>query len=333
MKRALLSAVLVRTRVASLVQPLVRWTGVIGLNYHRIGDGGASPFDRGIWSASAAGFDEQLAALKRDADVVSVDDLDERHARRRGRSVLITFDDGYLDNYTTAFPLLKRHGLPATFFVTTGFLDTPRLPWWDEIAWMMRSARGAHLDLPGFIPTRVAFDEPSREQAVRTVLRAFKATPTDGTEAFLSALALATGAGRYDPEQARSLWMTWDMIRELRASGMSIGGHTIDHPILAQMSDEGQRDQITGCAARLESELGERMRWFAYPVGTRQAFNEATRACLRACGVELGFSYYGGFRRFDDWDPFDVRRMSVEHTTSLDEFRARVLLPQVFARS
>ena len=117
---------------------LARWTGLVGLNYLRIGDGRQSPFDRGLWSATAEAFDEQLAWIKKNYDVVSPADLP---AAKSGRRVIITFDDGYRDNYTAAFPVLQRHGLPATFFVATGFIDEPRLPWWDEIAWMVRSSK------------------------------------------------------------------------------------------------------------------------------------------------------------------------------------------------
>ncbi len=68
-------------------------------------------------------------------------------AAKRGRYGMITFDDGYRDNHATALPILKREGVTATFFVATGFIDAPRLPWWDEIAWMVRTSRQDGLEL------------------------------------------------------------------------------------------------------------------------------------------------------------------------------------------
>jgi peptidoglycan/xylan/chitin deacetylase (PgdA/CDA1 family) len=332
MKRELLAAALVRSGAALALRSLGRWAGVMGLNYHRIGRGKDTPFDRALWSASPEAFEEQLVFLKRHTDVIAIDDLPTVIARGRGRYTLITFDDGYRDNYLVAFPLLKRHGLTATFFVSTGFLDSPRLPWWDEIAWMVRTSPRRRIELAPYFSTPIVYDEPEREGSVRALLRAFKAMPSSATDAYLDAIASATETGRYRLPDVLSLWMTWEMVREMRVHGMAIGGHTADHVVLARLSEERQRAQINGCAQRLQAELGEPMRWFSYPVGGLQAFNQATRRCLVECGVEYAFSYYGGVRTFDDWDRYDIRRIAIESETDSDLFRAMVLLPQVFAR-
>lgn len=332
MKKELLASVLVRSGAALALRSLGRWAGVMGLNYHRIGQGHDGPFDRSLWSASPEAFDEHLMFLKRHTDVISVADLSTAIARKRGRYTLITFDDGYRDNYLVAFPILKRHGLTATFFVSTGFLDVPRLPWWDEIAWMVRTSPRRRIELEPYLSAPIVFDEPDREGAVRALLRAFKTMSSSATDAYLDAIASATESGRYRPTDVSALWMTWEMVREMRAHGMAIGGHTTDHVVLARLPEAEQRAQITGCAQRLQAELGEPMRWFSYPVGGIHAFNEATRRCLVECQVEYAFSYYGGVRTFADWDSYDVRRLAIEPEIGSDLFRATVLLPQVFAR-
>ncbi|OYW11516.1 MAG: polysaccharide deacetylase, partial [Planctomycetales bacterium 12-60-4] len=101
------------------------WRGLLVLNYHRIGDGRHSPLDRNLWSATTEEFEQQVRAISRNFDVVGIDDLDSLVRHPRGRYVLITFDDGYLDNYTEAFPILKSYNAKGVFFVTTGFLDVP----------------------------------------------------------------------------------------------------------------------------------------------------------------------------------------------------------------
>jgi peptidoglycan/xylan/chitin deacetylase (PgdA/CDA1 family) len=114
---------------------------------------------------------------------------------------------------------------------------------------------------------------------------------------------------------------------------MSIGGHTINHPILAQMLPEQQWQEISGCGERFKEELGEPMLYFSYPVGGLGSFNDDTRACLEKAGVRYAFSYYGGFRRFDEWDKYDIRRIAVESYIGTDWFRAIVTLPQFFGRA
>lgn len=116
----------VPANLRTLAGHVARWTGVVGLNYHRIGDGRRSVFDRGLWSATPEDFDVQVGYLKKNFDVVSPTDLAHVADTRRGRHVIITFDDGYRDNYTAAFPVLRAHHVAATFFIATGYIDTPR---------------------------------------------------------------------------------------------------------------------------------------------------------------------------------------------------------------
>jgi peptidoglycan/xylan/chitin deacetylase (PgdA/CDA1 family) len=331
MKRELLARLMERTRLQKRLDTLPSWSGVLALNYHRIGDGSRSLFDRDLWSADAAGFEEQVAYLQRHFEVISPADLAQLVPRRRGRFVIITFDDGYIDNYRVAFPILKQYSVPATFFICTGFLDRPRLAWWDEIAWMVRTSPRSEVYVPRWMSAPVLFDEPAREQAVCRLLRAYKSLPSYFTRAFLDDLARAAGTGRFRAEDAASEWMSWDMVREMKAAGMTIGGHTVNHPVLSQMSRARQAEEIAGCGRRLAEVLGEPMRYFSYPDGKPYAFTADTRSCLEEAGVELAFSYYGGFRRFADWDAYDVRRLAVEPYTA-PWFRPMMTLPQLFGR-
>lgn len=308
---------------------LAKWRGVLGLNYHRIGDGRASLFDRGLWSATGDGFDKQVRYLKANFDVIGPDEIPDAVTSRRGRHVLVTFDDGYLDNYTVAFPILKSNGVKAAFFITTGFIDEPRLPWWDEIAWMVRTSDRSTLSIPAFLPATVQVDEPGRERAVLILLRACFALPSGQISTFLEAVAEATGTSRPPLQVADGgrLWMTWGMIREMHSAGMSIGGHTVSHPVLSQLSRDEQRAEIAGCERRIREELHIPMRTFAYPFGLQGSFNLDSRECLRELSVTTAFSYYGGFRRLSAWDYYDIPRIAVEQNLAFEEFRANVMFP------
>jgi peptidoglycan/xylan/chitin deacetylase (PgdA/CDA1 family) len=145
-------------------------------------------------------------------------------------------------------------------------------------------------------------------------------------------LAEATGSGRYPRASYPDPWMTWDMVREMLAQGMEIGGHTVHHPVLSRMPCEAQFEEIAQCVKRLYTELGQSVRAFSYPVGKPSAFNEDTRACLKRVGIDFAFSYYGGLRREADWDPYDIRRVAIESDIGLAQFRSLVRLPQMLAR-
>lgn len=329
--RQLVTSFLSRSGVGFLMKRTIPWSGVLVLNYHRIGNPANSPFDRALWSATSEKFFKQVQFLKASLDIISPDDLTTAVRSRRGRFCLITFDDGYRDNFENAFPILKAARVPATFFVVTGFLDTSTVPWWDEIAWMVRTSTRDRLDLPEWLPAAVRLNRPDCETAIWQLLRTFKKLPGEATERYLDVLADATGSGRCGAAMGRNLWMDWDMLREMRASGMTIGGHTMNHPVLARATPPRQREEILGCGRRLAEALGEPMRYFSYPVGGRQAFDAVTRNCLREAGVRFAFSYYGGFRRFRDWDDYDVRRVPIENCMTSDCLRAIVSSPMLFA--
>jgi peptidoglycan/xylan/chitin deacetylase (PgdA/CDA1 family) len=331
MRPALLSAVVGRAGLRSLLGRIFQWSGVLVLNYHRVGDGNGTVFDRGLWSSAGDAFVDQVRFCKAHFDVIAPDDLPHVLARARGRHVLFTFDDGYRDNYEVAFPILRSERVPATFFVATGFIDSPRVPWWDEIAWMVRTSPKDAADLPRWFRAPVRFDKPDCEGAIRTLLRTYKAIRGEATGAYLDDIADTTQSGRYDQQAGADWWMTWDMLREMRAGGMTIGGHTVNHPVLSQLLREVQLEEIETCSRRLAAELGQPMRYFSYPVGGSRAFDAVTRECLKEVGVWYAFSYYAGYRRFHDWDDYDIRRVPVESCLTADWFRSIVVLPQLFA--
>ena len=307
------------------------WPGVLGLAYHRVGEPRASLFDHELWSATPEQFDTQIRCLKRHCDIIGPGDLPEALRSRSSRCVLITFDDGYRDNFEQALPILRSHGVGATFFISTGFIDSPRPSWWDEIAWMVRSSPRRGLGPSRWLAAPLRFDRPGCHRAIRRLLGIYKSLEGVQAAEFIRYLADATGSGRCDASAVQGTWMTWDMIRQMRREGMWIGGHTVGHPILARLGVEGQRDEITGCARRLREELGQPMKWFSYPRGKRDSFNHHTRACLGEAGVEYAFSYYGGCSRFNRWDRFDLRRTAIEMDVTRPGFEAMLTLPQVFA--
>jgi peptidoglycan/xylan/chitin deacetylase (PgdA/CDA1 family) len=330
-KRQRLAAVLGKTGLRSIFAKLLPGAGILGLNYHRIGEAGASPLDRDLWSACEEAFDEQLAYLKLHCDVITPDDIDEVRRKPRGIHVLVTFDDGYGDNYELAYRALRRHGLPATFFIATGFIDRPRLPWWDEIAAIVTSTPLDALRLEPWFPAPLPLGEPEQRQAAkRALLAAYKRLPNAEAAAMLDHLRQIAGVDTRD--LAESLWMSWDMLREMAANGMTIGGHTVNHVILSRVPKEEQWREIADCARRIEQEIGTPMRYFAYPVGKRNSFDSDTTECLRRIGVRYAFTYYGGFATADA-NPYDMPRMAIEPHVDREWFRAMLEMPRIFCRA
>jgi peptidoglycan/xylan/chitin deacetylase (PgdA/CDA1 family) len=178
------------------------------------------------------------------------------------RAVVITFDDGYADNFQVALPVLQHYRLPATFFVAAGFLDGGCM-FNDLVVEACRVApTGAwHTGVEGVGTVQVA-DVPARVQLAGQIIGRLKYLGAD--ERLAAARDLLRSAGGTQPEH---IMMESDEVRALHRAGMEIGGHTQSHPILARLaSDEAEREIRAGKAA-LESLLGARLSHFAYPNG------------------------------------------------------------------
>jgi len=258
----------------------------------------------------AARFDAVMSMLASNFNVVRLGELPDRLARQTvpRRAVSITFDDGYADNYTVACPILKRHGLHATFFVASGFLDGGVM-WNDEVIAALRGCRLPELDLAWLGLGRVALGPAAaRRDAIESILRKLKYLSLAQRRETLD--RLWSQAGGAPP---RDLMLSTEQLRALRSEGMDIGGHTKAHPILAVLSASEAEEQIVGDRTRLTNLLGEAPRLFAYPNGKPGADYARSHVDLvRNAGYEAAFSTAPGsagrdsdlfqLPRFTPWD-------------------------------
>ncbi|MDE2592779.1 MAG: polysaccharide deacetylase family protein [Burkholderiales bacterium] len=328
-KRELLARLLYQSGVGGVLRHWGGWNGLLVLNYHRVGDWASSPWDKDLYSASAEDFDAQMRFFKSEFDVIGSADLPDIQ-NRRGRYVQVTFDDGYRDNHDVAFPILKSHGLTATFFVCTGFLDHGGVPWWDELAWIIR--RAPEDELPAFrgFPT-MSLKHGGRLHAIRALNDAFDVMSDAKRIGFLDELADVTQTGRCPPEEGQHLWMTWDMAREMHRNGMTIGGHTLNHVELSRLSKAEQLEEVKGSCNRIEAELGTPVTIFSYPYGTKRSFDANTRLALAEAGIRYGYSYNGGFQKTGAWDNYNIKRIAVETSVSVALLKGMATLPQLLA--
>lgn len=231
------------------------------LIYHRVV---AEPDPLAPDEVCASEFDWQLAVLKRWFAVIPLREA-AAHLRRGTlpvRSACVTFDDGYADNATVALPILRRHSVPATFFVATGFLDGGRM-WNDSVIETVRSARGDTLDARSVGLDELPISTPAlRRQAIEKLLGTLKYLPLEERQKQVDRLASeSSGALPSD------LMMTGDQVRQLHANGMEIGGHTATHPILTGLDPGRATREIEDGRRRLEEITGSPVKVFAYPNG------------------------------------------------------------------
>ena len=224
------------------------------------------------------------------------------------RAMAISFDDGYADNEELAAPILKRLGLSATFFVSTGFLGGACM-WNDRVIEALRACRSDELDLArtglGSFPMSSV---EARREAIACILKSIKHLEPERRREATEAVVAACG-GHETPE----LMMRPEQVRHLNEMGMELGAHTRTHPILKRLGAAEAREEMGGSKETLEQLLGTHVELFAYPNGVPGQDYDAEHVDMaRQCGFRAAVSTAWGaasmrsdrfqLPRFTPWD-------------------------------
>lgn len=310
--------------------------GLLVVLYHRVvplAEVGA--LDPDLVDATPEDFDQQMAYLRQHHRPVSVEDVLEAH--RAGRdlapgSVLVTFDDGYLDNFEHALPALERHGIQGLFFISTGHLSERTLFWWERLSLMVRrsAVQKAHLDYPAAEDLDLS-GPAAKVRVVRRLNRIVKDHFGLDLERFYAELerALAvTWDANEEHRLADGVLMKWDHVRAMRRAGMGIGSHTRAHRVLQTLPHDVLADELCASRAKLELELGEPVTTIAYPVGKPIAHIAPVRRAVAQAGYELGFTTRAGLNRLSKSpDPLDLHRLSIDREIPIALKRTWMALP------
>jgi peptidoglycan/xylan/chitin deacetylase (PgdA/CDA1 family) len=263
----------------------------------------------------SAEFDRDLRRIGAMFNVIPLLDA-VRHSAARTlppRAACITFDDGYADNAEVALPVLQRHHLPATFFIATGFLNGGRM-WNDSVIEMVRRAPDGALDFSAFgLGVHPVGSVAQRQAAIKALIGQLKYLPMDERLSMVSRLVDAVGIAL-----PTNLMMTTSQVLQLHLSGMGIGAHTVNHPILASIGLDAARAEIAQGKQALEEMIGEPVRLFAYPNGKPDADYRAEHVTLvKELGFEGAVSTAWGackgapdihqLPRFSPWDRTPMR--------------------------
>ena len=307
------------------------------LAYHRVLDvpnEQSHPTDPDLVSASTEAFERQMRFVIRHFRPVSFSDVVDAIEDQRPlppRSLIVSFDDGHLDNYANAFPVLRALGIPATIFLSTAYIGTDQMYWFERVALLMYSAPSGNLQLQCMVFSVDLGDVSSRRLATAALLFKLKRVPNGQRLACLSELegrlAYHIPEGLTPPRSA----LSWDEVREMSRHGIEFGSHCVTHPILTQLDDDVLLQELAESRVKIRNEIGRDLPVIAYPVGKRDAFDVRVVNAARACGYKLGISYETGVNNLSRMDHFSIRRFAVERYTSPGLFKAMLTLPRIFA--
>jgi len=272
-------------------------------------------------TVSASEFAWQMALLSRHYRPFTLQEAARRLADGTlpRRAVVVSFDDGYRDNFETALPVLLQHGIPATFFIATGFLGNGRM-WNDTVIEALRRSPAGELDLSFMDLGRYTIaDDADRVSVMNALIGKLKYRPMEERQSLVDSLA-----DRIGESLPNDLMMSRDQVGGLFEAGMEIGGHTCHHPILSNIDlEEAQREIVSGQAV-LQEITGSRVTTFAYPNGRPgQDYRHEHTELLRNNGFEAAVSTAWGCATRHS-DSFQLPRIAPWDRTPL-RFNLRLL--------
>ncbi len=296
------------------------------LAYHGIRDIVASnyPFDAGMVSASSEQFDLQMNFIKKNFDVISFEDLMKCRNGKISlpkRPMIVTFDDGFSDNYQNAFPILKKYNLPATIFLVSGFVGTREIFWWEKVSYYLKHEKDFFVawgDWGCMLPKKEA-------QTQTWVLNYFK----DLTEDERSHL-LAKMAERFLIEESSDFSLIrplqWNEVLEMSLNGIEFGSHTVTHPLLSQVSKEKLRFELRESKKEIEQKIKKEVIVLAYPDGRTINYNDEVVLAVKEAGYAFGITYNtpraDNSRSCNDW--YRMKRITVDSDHSINRFRCNL---------
>ena len=264
------------------------------LGYHRVADEDWDPFSLSVRPEC---FAEQMQVVADEAHPIAVREIASgiQSGTLPKRAVAVTFDDGYVEVARIVKPLLEKLEIPATVFVPSGLLG--REPWWDEVARIVRTAarlpvaenltadpsdwRWLHREGPD--------DARAPSEMLRPLMKVLRKMSSSARKTLLRQLWEETGAA---DTGVRHRCLTADELVDLSAGSlMDVGGHSVNHAVLPEMSPSEQAVEIRQCKSDLESVLQTAIAGFAYPNGL---FSKDTVSLVESCGFEFACASGGG---------------------------------------
>ena len=300
------------------------------LTYHRVNYPYAADFRYAQYNVSATPeqFSQQMDYIAAHYNVIGLKTLVDYVRNQEPlphRALLITFDDGYKDNLTYAFPILQKYHFPAVLFLATGFINQSKIPWWDQCAYYFRQTSKKHATLP-----LIGDQSLETPEAVNTAhdnfVQAIKQLSDDARkQGELAQLPTALEVVPIGDDE--TLFLTWDEVRQLVAGGIACQAHTVTHPIMSQVTREEADYQLAAARAEIEQQTDKSAIAFAYPNGSRADYTEVTMQLLRDQGYQVAFTMTPGPMQSSEarQAPLELRRNHVRHSDPFSLFTLKLI--------
>ena len=307
------------------------------LTYHRVISSPCNyPFDSNLISACPDVFQQQMKYIKSNYNPISMSEFIEALDNRKNlpkNSVMVTFDDGFEDNYRNAYPILKELDIPATFFVATDYIGKSETIWYERLAYFFNRVNTHEIYIKELNLT-FSLNENNNLPHYENLIEQLKIINDSQRSKILHTLYQEYG----DPylnipanEDKLSKFMTWEQLKEMSKNNMTIASHSHTHPILSMLPQEKLHTELSVSKKIIEKNLGTPVNSIAYPDGQEESFSKAVRNEVVANNYKAGFSFMPGVCDLNNVDKYNIKRLHVNSNDTLSLFKAMLSFPNVFA--
>lgn len=338
-KKNFLAEVFVKTQIIDLFRKFVKRQrcDLRILAYHRIveiNDESKFDFDAELISATPSDFKWQMEHLKQFYNPITFADVIDCMEEGRDlpeRAVIITFDDGFDDNYHQAFPILQELKIPATFFISTGYIGQSKTFWFDRVVFLLKKSTLENLSLDNNrLQVTLSQNSLNRGDACHQVLEYLKRQNNDRRLEIIDELFEVVGGGAYE-NSSQSRPMEWEHVQEMADKGMEIGSHCVSHPILSMLTPQELSAELVQSKLQIEKKINKPCQVISYPAGNDYAFNSIVKNLTRESNYKMGCSYINGINVFPIPDAFGLLRLHIERYTCRHRFESLLAMPKLFS--
>ncbi len=282
-------------------------------------------------------FEKHIRFLKNNFKVLSLKEFRlgiENKTPFKSCSCLITFDDGWRDNYTYAFPVLGSYELPAVVFLSVNYIESTDQFWQERLAELLFSIHRLSRERPDLSAGHYAvldkynfnkvlsLSEEELRSSIHEMVSQSKKYSYDYIDKMLSELSAAAGTMVSNKEN-HDTFMNWDQIKQMANAGITFGSHTVNHRILTKISAEEAEKEIAESKRNIEDNLKDTVIAFSYPNGN---YNKDIIELVKSHGYVVAFSTENGHVSASD-DPFTVKRINIHNdvTKNIPMFLSTIL--------
>ena len=266
-------------------------------------------------------FELQMAYLRKHFNLLALDDL-RRHLRNRTpfppNSCLVTFDDGWKDNFTQAYPVLNRYEVPAVVFLSVGHIGTGKRFWQERIFKALKNIRdvadgdGVLPDGCRDLPTGIKVEDIAGwpqdmfRLRAREYIHSLKDFPLHRIEPIADAIVACAEMNGSSANEGDS-FLSWEEVEEMSRGGIDFGSHGMSHEILTHLTGDGVRKEVVESKRIIEEKIRKKVYAFSYPNGN---YDPMAQECLEESGYDIAFGTCRGFTAPGD-DPMELKRVNL----------------------